>query len=150
MAEKTYFGSRLRAGSDISDTATGIGDVVLSQTTTVTSTADGLAASATLVLPANAQIINYFVDTIVAPVAGGGTATTAPVTVGSAAAGAQYMTSTDLFTTARSAAALTVAQVAAMDDIGTNTTVYLTVDPNGTISTTQGVWRLTANYAMRS
>jgi hypothetical protein len=36
-----------------------------------------------------------------------------------------------------------------MADIGNNVNVVLTVDPNGTISTTQGVFRLTVVYAQK-
>ena len=41
------------------------------------------------------------------------------------------------------------AQCAAMADIGTNQSVVVTVDPNGTVSTTQGVFRLTVVYAQK-
>jgi hypothetical protein len=36
-----------------------------------------------------------------------------------------------------------------MSDIGTNTSVVVTLDPDGTISTTQGVIRLTVVYAQK-
>jgi hypothetical protein len=128
--------------------STNFGLVTLEQTVAVTTTADGLAASGTITLPANSQLVAYFVDKTVTQVVGGGTATTLPVTVGTAAAGTQYMTSQDMFgaTTGRAAPTITLAQVAAMANIGTNTSVVLTVDPNGTISTTQGVVRLTVLY----
>ena len=41
------------------------------------------------------------------------------------------------------------AQLAAMADVGTNQNVFITVDPNGTISTTQGIYRLTVVYAQK-
>jgi len=47
------------------------------------------------------------------------------------------------------ALAFTTAQVAAMDDVVLNTNVYITADPNGTIVTTQGVYRLTVVYAQK-
>jgi hypothetical protein len=59
------------------------------------------------------------------------------------------MASTDLFTNVRAAPTLTVAQVLAMSDIGTNQSVVVTVDPNGTISTTQAVIRLSVVYAQK-
>jgi hypothetical protein len=37
----------------------------------------------------------------------------------------------------------------AMSDIGTNTNVVLTIAPNGTIVTTQGVYRFTVVYAQK-
>ena len=43
----------------------------------------------------------------------------------------------------------TAAQTAAMANISTNQKVYITVDPNGTILTTQGVFRLTVVYAQK-
>ncbi len=144
---QTYFGSALRSGSTaLTDTVDG-GNVVLSQTTTVTTVAAGTAASATLTLPAYSQIINFFVDTIQDEVVGGGTATAIAMTIGTAAAGTQYVSSTDVIGGGRIALSFTAAQLAAMDDIGTNQSVVITVDPNGTISTTQGIYRLTVVYA---
>ena len=145
----TYIGSTLKTGSGTLTEATDGGFVVVSKTVTVTTTADGLAASATLTLPAYSQIIDFYVDKPVTQAVGGGTATTLPVTVGTAAAGTQYMASTDMFSTARAVPTLTVAQVLAMSDIGTNQSVVVTVDPNGTVSTTQAVIRLTVNYAQK-
>jgi len=143
---KTYFGSALRSGSNaLTDVLDG-GDVVLSKAVNVTTTADGLAVSGTIVLPAYSQILRYSVDQIVDEVVGGGTMTTIPVTVGTAAAGAQYMTSTDMVAGGRANATLTTAQLLAMSNINTNTNVVLTVDPNGTIVTTQGVYRLVVEY----
>jgi protoheme ferro-lyase len=69
--------------------------------------------------------------------------------VGTAAAGTQYVSSTDVFAGGRFAPSFTTAQLAAMADIGTNTNVVFTVDPNGTISTTQGVFRMTVTYAQK-
>ena len=146
---QTYFGSTVRMGSGTLTDATDGGYTVLEQTTTVTTVAAGTAVSATLTLPANSQIINLFLDTMVTPVVGGGTATTCPVTVGTAAAGTQYLSATDAIGGGRIALAFTTAQCAAMADIGSNTSVVVTVDPNGTVSTTQGVFRLTVVYAQK-
>ena len=146
---QTYFGSALRSGSGTLTDSTDGGFVVLSQTSTVTTNADGSASSVTETLPAGSQIINFFVDTMVTPVVGGGTATTCPVTIGTAAAGTQYLSSTNAIAGGRIALSFTTAQCAAMADIGNNTSVVMTVDPNGTISTTQGVFRLTVVYAQK-
>lgn len=146
---QTYIGSTLRTGSGtLTDTIDG-GFVVLSQTTTVTTVAAGTATSATITIPANSQIINLFVDGTVVAVPGAGTATTVPVTIGTAAAGTQYLSATDAIAGGRIALAFTAAQVAAMADVGTNQNVVITADPNGTISTTQGVYRLTVVYAQK-
>ena len=146
---QTYFGSTLRAGSGtLTDTVNG-GFVVMSQTTTVTTAAAGTATSATITLPASSQIIDFVADMVVDEVVGGGTATTIPMTIGTAAAGTQYVSSTNVFAGGRIALTFTAAQLLAMSDIGTNTSVVVTLDPNGTIVTTQGVIRLTVVYAQK-
>jgi len=146
---QTYFGSTLRAGSgSLTDTVDG-GFVVMSQTTTVTTAAAGTATSATLTLPASSQIISFFADMVVNEAVGGGTATAIAMTIGTAAAGTQYVSSTDVFAGGRIALTFTAAQLLAMSDIGSNTSVVVTLDPDGTISTTQGVIRLTVVYAQK-
>ena len=146
---QTYFGSAVRAGSTaLTDTTDG-GYMVLSQTTTVTTVAAGTASSAYVTLPASSQIINFLVDTVTDEVVGGGTATAIAMTIGTAAAGTQYVSSTDVIGGGRIALTFTAAQLTAMSDIGTSQAVYITVDPNGTISTTQGVYRLTVVYSQK-
>jgi hypothetical protein len=146
---QTYFGSTLRAGSGtLTDTVDG-GYVVMMQTTTVTTAAAGTATSASVTIPASSQIANFFVDTVQDEVVGGGTATAIAMTIGTAAAGTQYVSSTDVIGGGRIALTFTAAQLAAMADIGANQSVYITVDPNGTISTTQGIYRLTVVYAQK-
>lgn len=146
---QTYIGSTLRTGSDtLTDSVNG-GFVVVSQTTTVTTAAAGTATSATLTLPASSQIIDIIADMTVNEVVGAGTATAIAMTVGTAAAGTQYVSSTDVFAGGRIALTFTAAQLAAMADIGSNTSVVVTLDPDGTISTTQGVIRLTVVYAQK-
>lgn len=125
------------------------GDVHLSQTIQLTTTADGLAVNGTLTLPASAQLLSIIIDKIVNLAVGGGTATTLPVTVGTAAAGTQYVTAVDMFSTARAASTYTVAQLLAMSNIGTNTSLVVTVDPNGTVLTTQAVIQVTILYSQR-
>ena len=146
---QTYFGSTVRAGStSLSDTTDG-GFMVLMQTNTVTTVAAGTAVSVTEVLPANSQIINFFIDQVVDEVVGGGTATAINATIGTAAAGTQYLSSTNVIAGGRAALTFTAAQLSAMADIGSNTSIVLTIAPNGTISTTQGVYRFTVVYAQK-
>lgn len=146
---QTYFGSTLRAGSGtLTDTIDG-GFVVMTQTTTVTTAAAGTATSATLTLPASSQIIQFLVDTVQDEVVGGGTATAINATIGTAAAGTQYLSATDVIGGGRVALSFTAAQLTAMSDIGSSQSVVITVDPNGTISTTQGIYRLTVVYAQK-
>jgi hypothetical protein len=146
---QTYFGSALRSGSGTLTDSTDGGFVVLSQTTTVTTASAGTATSATVTLPASSQIIEFFVDMVQDEVVGGGTATQIAMTIGTAAAGTQYVSSTNIFAGGRAALTFTAAQLAAMADIGTNQSVVITVDPNGTISTTQAIVRLTVVYAQK-
>jgi hypothetical protein len=132
----------------LTDTVDG-GFTVLTQTTTVTTAAAGTATSATITLPASSQIIDFYVDMVQDEVVGGGTATAIGMTIGTAAAGTQYVSSTDIFAGGRAALTFTAAQLAAMADIGSNQSVVITVDPNGTISTTQAIVRLTVVYAQK-
>ena len=146
---QTYFGSTVRMGSGtLTDSVDG-GYVVTAQTTTVTTVAAGTAVSSTITIPASSQIVEFFVDCTTLPVVGGGTATTVPITIGTAAAGTQYLSATDAIGGGRVALSFTTAQCAAMADIGSNTSVVVTVDPNGTIATTQGIYRLTVVYAQK-
>ena len=143
---QTYIGSTLRTGSGtLTDTTDG-GFVVVSQTTTVTTAAGGTATSATITIPASSQIINFFVDMVTVP--SYGTATTVPTTIGTAAAGTQYCSIADAAAAGRSVLTFTAAQLTAMSDVGSNQSVVITVDPNGTV-TSQGVFRLTVVYAQK-
>jgi hypothetical protein len=143
----TYFTGAVTIGSHPSEDVTpGKGTVVLSQSTTVSTVAGSHAAvSSSVTLPANSKIVAYYVDTLVAAT---GTIANLTTTVGSAAGGAQYMTSTDFITTTRGAVALTVAQLAAMANIGSNTDVFITIDANAAATTTQGTLQLTVLYTM--
>lgn len=143
----TYFGSTLVAGTGLTEEVNG-GYAVLSQTISLTSNS-GAAVSGSISIPAGAQILNFLVDTLTAPSAGAGTATTAPITIGTVAAGTQYLSATDCFAAGRTALSFTAAQLTAMSNVGSNTSVVATVDPNGTILTTQGVWQVTVTYAMK-
>lgn len=146
---QTYFGSTLRSGTDaLSDTTDG-GFVVLEQTSTVTTNADGTASSTSVTIPAGSQILNFFIDQVQNETVGGGTATAINATIGTAAAGTQYLSATDVIGGGRAALSFTAAQLAAMANVGTSTGVYLTVDPNGTIATTQGIYRFTVVYASK-
>ena len=146
---QTYFGSTLRSGSGTLTDSTDGGFVVLMQTSTVTTNADGTASSTSVTIPANSQIIDILIDQTQNESVGGGTATAINATVGTAAAGTQYLSATDVIGGGRAALTFTAAQLAAMADVGSNTGVFLTVDPNGTISTTQGIYRFTVVYAQK-
>ena len=146
---QTYIGSTLRTGSGTLTDSTDGGYVVVSQSVAVTTVAAGTAVSGTITLPAQSQIINFFLDQTVDDVVGGGTATAINATIGTAAAGTQYLSSTNVVAGGRASLSFTAAQLTAMSNIGTNTSVVLTIAPNGTISTTQGVYNLTVVYAQK-
>jgi len=125
------------------------GYAVLTKSVVATTVAAGTAVTASVTIPVNSQIIDIFVDTLVTPVKGGGTATLVAATVGNVAAGTQYVASTDVIATLRVSPTFTVAQLAAMSDVGSNGLVALTIDPDGTVSTTQGQYQLTVVYAQK-
>jgi hypothetical protein len=143
---QTYFGSTVRAGSGtLTDTVDG-GFTVLTQTTTATTVAGGTAVSSTITIPAQSQIIDLIVDMVTVP--SFGTATLVNATIGTVAAGTQYLSATDVTLVGRTALAFTAAQLTAMSDVGTNQNVVLTIDPDGTVAT-QGTFRLTVVYAQK-
>jgi hypothetical protein len=90
------------------------------------------AVSATITLPPNSQILQIFADTTTA----WNSATSDTLTVGTAAAGTQYITSVDVkvASPARGAPTLSSAQLLAMSNISTNTSVVATITPVGSAS----------------
>lgn len=138
----TYFTGPLEVGTAAStDTTAGKGRVVLSQTALINFSATGTTnVDATFTLPASSQIVNFFVDTLTA----WDSATSASLTIGSTAGGTEYFTGVDVKTNGRETASNSAAQLAAMDDIGTNTTVYVRVAQTG--ATTAGQARVTLEY----
>lgn len=144
----TYFGSTLVAGSALTEETNG-GYAVLMQTASITTLADGSAVSSTIAIPANSQILQFFIDQTQAESVGLGTATKIDATIGTAAAGTQYLSATDVIGGGRAALSFTATQLDAMSDIGTNTNVVFTIAPDGTILTTQGIYQCTVVYAMK-
>lgn len=96
----------------------------------------------TFVLPPRSQILGFDLDTTTAWNSG----TSASLTVGTAAGGAQYVTGVDVKanTSPRAAQTFTTAQLAAMANIGTNTSVVATVTVSG--ATSAGSSRVTVRY----
>jgi hypothetical protein len=143
---QTYFGSTVRAGSGtLTDTVDG-GFMVLAQTTTATTVGAGTAVSSTITLPAESQIIDLIVDMVTVP--SFGTATLVNATIGTAAAGTQYLSATDVTLVGRTALAFTAAQLTSMSNIGANQSVVFTIAPDGTVAS-QGTFRLTVVYAQK-
>lgn len=104
-----------------------LGNVQLCQQGTVNFKAATLVNDLTFFLPANSTIQDILVDTLTAY----DSATSATLTVGTATGGTQYMTGVDVKSTGREAQSLSAAQLLAMKNIGTNTSVVVTVTSVG-------------------
>lgn len=111
-----------------------------------TMTSAGNTASSSLVqtisitLPQNAQITGFDIDVLTAY----DSATSATLSIGSAAAGTQYVSAINAKTAGRAAPTYSAAQLLAMANITTNTTVYATVTSVGAPGA--GVVLITCNY----
>lgn len=137
----THFSGPITAGDKQAGSVGGsnVGNVVLSQTAVIDQNSTN-AVSATFRLPADSQIVDIIVDVLTAFNSG----TSATLTVGTAAGGSQYAGSVDAKTAGRVRPTFSAAQLAAMDDIDTNTSVVATVTPSG--ATSAGQVRVTLVY----
>ena len=139
----TVLGSPLGSGTVSQDASTAdVGLCVLAQSKTISKSTTGTVTFSSIVyLPPYSQIVDIIIDPLVAWDSG----TSAGLTVGTAAAGTQYASSTDMKTaSARSSPTFTLAQLAAMVSVGTTTTVYITMAQVGT--TTAGSCQVTILY----
>jgi hypothetical protein len=144
MSQTTWSGPL--ASGDINAGKTGgpnIGLAMLSQTVLINFDAT-LVQNASVFLPANSQLIEVYADTITPY----NSATSATLTVGTASAGTQYVTSVNVKTGGRNATSHTAAQVGAMANIGNNTTVVATVTSVG--QPTAGQVRVTYMYVQKT
>jgi hypothetical protein len=116
-----------------------VGLAVLSQTMLINFNAT-LAQSGTINLPVNSQIVTILCDVLTAY----NSATSATLTVGTAAAGTQYASGVNAKTAGRTTPTFSAAQLANMDDIGSTTPVVATVTSVG--QPTAGQVRVTVNY----
>lgn len=112
------------------------GFAVLSQSTSITQNST-TAVSSTLYIPAGARIVDFNIDVLTAF----NSATSATLTIGTAAAGTQYVGSIDAKTAGRAAITYTAAQLAAMNGVtitgtaaATTPPVVVTVTPVGATS----------------
>jgi len=138
---QTTFSGPLQSG-DINAGKTGgpnIGQVYLSQTFLVSFNAT-LVQSTAINLPASSQIVEIYAD-VLTPY---DSATSATLTVGSAAAGTQYVTSVNAKTGGRATVTHTAAQCTALANISTNTALFGTVTSVG--QPTAGQVRVTIQY----
>ena len=100
------------------------GLAVLSQATSITQNST-TAVSSTLYIPAGARIVDFKIDVLTAY----NSATSATLTIGTAAAGTQYVGSIDAKTAGRAAITFTAAQLAAMNGVTTTGTAAATTPP---------------------
>lgn len=134
------FTGPLRSGTIKDAPGANLGLAVLSQTFLINRDAT-LVQTGSCVLPANSQIVDILADVLTAY----DSATTATLTVGTAAAGTQYASGVNAKTAGRTRPTFSAAQLDAMDDIGaTNLTVYATVTSVG--QPTVGQVRITVQY----
>lgn len=104
-----------------------LGLVELSQVITLTHNTTN-AVTGIAYLPLGAQITNFHIDNLTV----WNSATSDTLSIGTAAAGTQYVASVNGQTAGRVAPTYTSAQVTAMSNIGTNIAVYATMTPVGT------------------
>lgn len=138
----TYMTGPLQTGTGLDNTGADTGNVVLSQTSLLSFDAT-LVQSVTEVLPAGAQIVNIVCDVLTAY----NSATSATLTIGTAAAGTQYASGVNAKTAGRTTPTFTAAQLTAMSNIGNNTSVVATVTSVG--QPTAGQVRVTIQYVQR-
>jgi len=125
------------------------GYAVLMQTTTITQNST-TAVSSTLYIPAGAQIIDFNIDVLTAF----NSATSATLSIGTAAAGTQYVSSVNAKTAGRASITFSAAQLAAMSGVtvlgaaaATSAPVVVTVTPVG--ATSAGYVEVTIIYAQQ-
>jgi hypothetical protein len=116
-----------------------IGLVTLSQTALINFDAT-LVQNATFNIPASSQIVDFYVDVLTAY----DSASSATLSAGTASGGTQYLSGVSVKTAARRSNAFSAAQLAAMDDVGSNRTVVATVTSVG--QPTAGQVRVTMLY----
>ena len=138
----TYLTGPFQTGTGNDNTGADTGNVVLSQTNTVTYDAT-LVQSTTFTVPANCQLVDIIIDELTAY----NSATSATLSVGTAAAGTQYVSGVNVKTTGRKSNSYSAAQLTAMADVGTSTSVVATVTSVG--QPTAGSLRVTLLYVQK-
>lgn len=125
------------------------GYAVLMQTTSITQNST-TAVSSTIYIPAGSQIIDFNIDVLTAF----NSATSATLSIGTAAAGTQYVSSVNAKTAGRASITFSAAQLAAMSGVtvlgvtaATSAPVVVTVTPVG--ATSAGYLEVTIIYAQQ-
>lgn len=116
-----------------------LGTAELTQVATLTQNST-TAVTAIVYLPQNASIVDFKIDNLTVWDSG----TSATLSIGTAAAGTQYVGSINGKTAGRQAPTYTSAQLTAMANITTSVGVYITMTPSG--ATTAGITRVTVQY----
>jgi len=140
MSQTTWSGPL--ASGDINAGAPGgpnIGLAVLSQTVLIDFDAT-LVQNATFNIPASSQIVDFYADVLTVY----DSATSALLSAGTASGGTQYLSAVSVKTAGRRPNAFSAAQLAAMDDVGTDLSVVATVTSVG--QPTAGQVRVTLVY----
>lgn len=135
----TYMTGPFQTGTGLDNTGADTGTVVLSKTALINFDAT-LVQNASFTLPANAQIVDFFVDVLTAY----DSATSATLSAGTSSGGTQYLSGISVKTAGRRSNGFSAAQLAAMDGIGTNTALVATVTSVG--QPTAGQVRVTVVY----
>lgn len=138
----TYLTGPLELGTGLDNNGTDTGYVLQSQTGLLTFDAT-LVQNLTFALPANSQIVDIYVDVLTAY----NSATSATLSAGTATGGTTYLSGINAKTAGRAANAFSAAQLAAIDDIGSTTTLVATVTSVG--QPTAGQARVTVVYAQK-
>ena len=140
MAQTTFSGP-LQSGDKPAGIAGGpnIGQAYLSQTAVINFDAT-LVQNATFNIPTSSQIVDFYVDVLTVY----NSATSATVSAGITSGGTEYLSAVSAKTAARRPNAFSAAQLAAMDDVGSNRTVVATVTSVG--QPTAGQVRVTMLY----
>jgi hypothetical protein len=144
MSQTTWSGPL--ASGDINAGKAGgpnIGLAVLSQTVLIDFDTT-LVQNATINVPYGSQLVEIVVDVLTQY----NSATSAGLTIGTASAGTQYVSGVNVKTGTRIYPTFTAAQLAAMDDVGTNGAVVATVTSVG--QPTAGQVRVTYTYVQKT
>ena len=140
----TYMQGAIKSGDSPSE-STNVGYAVFSQTVLIDHIVEAGGGNdnvdASITLPVGSQIHNINVDTLTA----WNSVTSASLTIGTTAGGAEFYDATDVKTAGREATTLTAADLALWDDVGTSNTLRIRVAQTG--NTSAGQARVTVLYS---
>lgn len=143
----TYFQGAVKSGSTPSEYSN-VGYALFSQTTVLNFTAESGGGNdnvdGSITIPVGSQIVNIWADTLTA----WDSVTSASLTIGTTAGGAEFMDATDVKSAGRETTAPSAADLALWDDVGTSNTLNIRVAQSG--NTTAGQLRVTVVYAPKS